>query len=72
MRFATPSIYGWSLGFSSRRVNQTQATEIKELQTELKELSRWLDSGACTADDEDSLKNAIVYIKNQISELSCV
>jgi hypothetical protein len=72
MRFATPSIYGWSLGFASRRVNQTQAAEIKELQTELKELSRWLDSGACTADDEDSLKNAIVYIKNQISELSCV
>ena len=46
--------------------------QIQGLQQELIELGRWLDSGACTADDEDSLKEAIVFIKSQIRELSCV
>jgi len=72
MRLTTPPIYGWFLGFTSKRVDETTSVEIKELQTEIKELSRWLDSGACTPDDEASLKEAIVYIKGQIREMNFV
>ena len=59
-------------GAPSSKPRPAISNEIKGLQQELIELGRWLDSGACTADDEDSLKEAIVFIKNQIRELSCV
>ena len=72
MHLATPPIYGWFLGFTSKRVDQTTRAEIQECQQEIKELSRWLDSGACTPDDESSLKEAIVYIKGQIRDMSRV
>jgi hypothetical protein len=51
---------------------QLARLEISGLQQELIQLGRWLDSGACTADDETSLKEAIVYIKGQIRELGRV
>lgn len=59
-------------GAASSTPRPAISNEIKGLQQELIELGRWLDSGACTADDEDSLKEAIVFIKNQIRELSGV
>jgi len=51
---------------------QLARLEISGLQQELIQLGRWLDSGACTADDESSLKEAILFIKDQIRQLSRV
>ena len=51
---------------------QLARLEISGLQQELIELGRWLDSGACTPDDQDSLKEAIVFIKDQIRQLGRV
>lgn len=57
---------------STPRQPHRNTVQIAGLQQELIELGRWLDYGACTADDEDSLKEAMVFIKGQIRELSCV
>lgn len=51
---------------------QLARLEISGLQQELIQLGRWLDSGACTADDETSLKEAMVFIKDQIRQLGRV
>ena len=60
------------IGSPSRSIRQRNTAVIKDLEQELIELGRWLDSGAGTPDDEDSLKEAIVSIKAEIRELSCV
>lgn len=59
-------------GLAPSPERQLARVQISGLQQELIQLGQWLDSGACTADDEISLKEAMVFIKDQIRQLARV